>query len=345
MPKNNKSQTLYPHPFSKAYWRDAAAELKDTRILVIAALLIALRVAMKGLAIPLAPNLKINIAFFVNALGAMIFGPVVAAVAAAVSDTLGCILFPQGAYFFPFIFIEIAGSVIFALFLYRAKVTVTRLVLSRFCLDFFVNIVLNMPIMALYYKFVMHQSYTWMQLPTIAKNLCLFPLEALLLVLFVSVMIPVVYRMHLVYFSGENLRATKKVVVGLVALFLVATVSTGSYLIYNYNTSNQASWLKSADKVELNIGLTAEATEQGLIEDDQICIIRRVFKKLGAEEIQIVFDVYDVAEGADADKILTYRSTDAKKDETLTKLVEGSAVVLQSDLDDPVELSLKEPQN
>lgn len=344
MPKSNKSQTLYPHPFSRAYWRDAAAELKDTRILVIAALMIALRVAMKGLAIPLAPNLKINIAFFVNALGAMIFGPVVAALAAAISDTLGCMLFPQGVYFFPFIFIEIAGSVIFALFLYRAKVTVTRLVLSRFCLDFFVNIILNMPIMALYYKFVLHQSYTWMQLPTIAKNLCLFPLEALLLVLFMSVMIPVVYRMNLIYFSGEKLKATKKVVVGLVALFLVATVSTGAYLIYNYNTANQASWLKSEDKVQLNTGLTQEAAEQGIIEDNQVCIIRRVFKKFGEEEVQIVFDVYDVAEGGDLDKIMTYRSTNAKEDTSLTKTVEGSATVLQSDLSDPVELSLKEPK-
>ena len=139
MKTKQKSTTLYPHPFSKAYWRDAAAELKDTRILVVAALMIAVRVAMKGLGIPLAPNLKINVAFFANALGAMIFGPVVAAVAAVISDTLGCIIFPQGVYFFPYVFIEIAGSMIFALFLYRTKISATRIILSRFCIDFFVN--------------------------------------------------------------------------------------------------------------------------------------------------------------------------------------------------------------
>ena len=340
----NKSQTLYPHPFSRAYWRDAAAELRDTRILVIAALLIALRVAMKGLAIPLAPNLKINIAFFVNALGAMIFGPVVAALAAAVSDTLGCIIFPQGAYFFPFIFIEIAGSVIFALFLYRAKVTVTRLVLSRFCLDFFVNIILNMPIMALYYKVVLGKSYTWMQLPTIAKNLSLFPLESLLLILFMSVMIPVVYRMHLVYFSGEGLKATKKVVLGLVALFLVATVSTGGYLIYNYNTSNQASWLEPSEKVLVNTGLTEQAREQDLIGEDQVIVLRRLFRKVGEENAELVFDVYDTTEQTDLEQVMTYRSTDAKKDKTLTKGAEGEATVLKSSLGDPIEFSILPPK-
>ena len=114
-----KTSTLYATPFSKEYWRDAAAELRDTRMLVFAALMIALRVALKSLGIPIAADLKINIAFFVNAFGAMVFGPVVAIVAAAISDTLGCLLVPSGAYFFPFIFIEIAGSLIFALRLHR----------------------------------------------------------------------------------------------------------------------------------------------------------------------------------------------------------------------------------
>ena len=82
--KQTKSPTLYPNPCSKAYWRDAALELKDTRMLVFAALMIALRVALKSLGIPIAADLRINVAFFINALGAMVFGPVVAVLAAAV---------------------------------------------------------------------------------------------------------------------------------------------------------------------------------------------------------------------------------------------------------------------
>lgn len=332
MSTKQKSTTLYPHPFSKAYWADAFAELKDTRMIVTAALLIALRVAMKGLAIPLAPNLKINTAFFVNALGAMIYGPVVAAVAAAISDTLGCIIFPQGVYFFPFIFIEIAGSVIFALFLYRAKVTVIRLALSRFCIDFFVNIVLNMPIMAMYYDVVLGQSYTWLQLPTIAKNLCMFPVEAILLVMFMSVMLPIVYRLRLVYYSGEELKVTKKVVAGLGALFVLAVTATGGYLVYNYNTSNQASWLDEQEKVTLNAALTEEAQNQALVADDQILIVKKVSKELGEEQVGITFNVYQVADGADMNSVWAYRSTDAKSDEALTQVGEGSATVLKDDL-------------
>ena len=78
VPQTKIHNTL-SHPFSKAYWHDAAAELTDTHTLVFAALMIALRLVMKQISIPITPVLRINTAYFVNALGAMVFGPVVAA--------------------------------------------------------------------------------------------------------------------------------------------------------------------------------------------------------------------------------------------------------------------------
>ena len=143
MAKKEKNITLYKTPFSKAYWRDACAELKSIRMLMIAALLIAMRVALKGVAIPLGPTLKINTAIYVTGLGSMIFGPVIAVLGAMISDTLGCFLFPSGPYFFPFIFVEIAGSLIYALFFYRARISTTRVFLARFCICLFVNVIMN----------------------------------------------------------------------------------------------------------------------------------------------------------------------------------------------------------
>ena len=56
---------LYASPFSKAYWRDAARELGKVRMLAVAAILIAVRVALKSVAIPVAPpTLMINLGFF-----------------------------------------------------------------------------------------------------------------------------------------------------------------------------------------------------------------------------------------------------------------------------------------
>ena len=94
MARTQKSTALYAHPFSKAYWLDAAAELKDIKMLVVSALLIALRIALKPLAIPLGPQMYIQTATLATALGAMIFGPVVAIPAAMISDTIGFMIFP-----------------------------------------------------------------------------------------------------------------------------------------------------------------------------------------------------------------------------------------------------------
>ena len=321
-----KPGTLYTSPFSMAYWRDAAAELRDTRILVFAALMIALRVALKSLGIPIAADLKINIAFFVNAFGAMVFGPVVAILAAAISDTLGCLLVPSGAYFFPFIFIEIAGSLIFALFLYRARVTATRVILSRFCIDFFVNIVLNTPIMWLYYKMVLGKSYVIFQLPRIIKNLALFPLESVLLVLFLTAMMPVGARFGLLYDKGENLRLRKRQVALLVTLFVVGAACVGGYYVYNYNTTNHASKLPAAEVASINSALTRLGKDQNLLDDGQVVTVSKVYKKLGGDTT-VEFTVYQTSAETDLNAAAGYLEKSAKADETMTKVASGSAVL------------------
>ena len=225
-------KALFRTPFSKAYWVQAAKEFKRLDVLIFAALMIALRVALKSISIPIAANLRINVAFFINAFGAMVFGPVVAIAAAAVSDTQGCLLFPSGPYFFPFIFIEIAGSLIFALFLYRTEVTALRVTLSRFCIDFFVNIVLNTPIMWLYYQMVMGKTYKIFDALRIVKNLVMFPLEAVLLVLFLRVVIPPAQKLGFVYSGVDKLRFTKKNIIFLVVMTAVGIAAVGLYVAF-----------------------------------------------------------------------------------------------------------------
>ena len=231
MRADEKELTLFPHPFSREYWRTAAAELKDVHVLVFAAMMIALRVALKSVSIPVAPDLYISVAFFVNAYGAMIMGPVVASLAAAVTDTLGCILFPKGTYFFPFIFTEIAGSLVFALCFYRARITVRRVVLSRFCIDFFVNILMTTPIMSLYYRLILGKNYTLFHLPRIVKNLAMFPIESVLLVLFLRAMIPPTSRVGFNVPPVDDLRFTKKNAALLLVLFAVGCAAVAFYLM------------------------------------------------------------------------------------------------------------------
>ena len=59
---------LFDTPFSKEYWKQAASELKNTKTLIFAALMIALRIALKSVSIYIAADLRISIEFLVNAL-------------------------------------------------------------------------------------------------------------------------------------------------------------------------------------------------------------------------------------------------------------------------------------
>ena len=150
MTRTQKSTNLYKSPFCSGYWRDAAAELKDTKMLVFAALIVALRVALKSfIKIPLGPNLDITPAFLANALGTMVYGPIVGALGAIVSDVLG-VLMRGDTYFMPYVLTEISGTIIFSLFFYRQKITPTRVIFSRFTICLCVNVLLQTPIDMLY---------------------------------------------------------------------------------------------------------------------------------------------------------------------------------------------------
>lgn len=224
------SGKLFPSPFSRAYWRAAAGEFRSLKMLVFAALVVALRVALKSVSIPIAADLRIGVGFFVNAFGSMVYGPVVAIAAAAVSDTLGALLFPTGAYFFPFIFTEIAGSLIFALFLYRARITALRVILSRFCIDFFVNIVLQTPIMMAYYQIMLGKSYRIFHLPRIIKNLVMFPVESVLLILFLRLVIRPMEQAGVLPRGMDQMTFTRKNVTVLACLTLVGVAALLLYL-------------------------------------------------------------------------------------------------------------------
>lgn len=318
---------LYASPFSKAYWRDAAKELKSIRMLVLAAVIVAIRVALKGAEIPIIPGtLYITLGFFVNALGAMIYGPVMAAVGAAISDTIGALLFNHGGvYFFPFIFTEMASSVIFALFLYRSPLSNARVIWSRFCVSFFVNIVIQTPIMMMYYDMILGKSYVVFDLPRIAKNLVLFPFESILLILFLDVLAPITHRLHLTHAAPASLKIGKRQIALLLALFLVGSAATVGYGFYDYNTKDHAKAFSTEERAAYNQELTEQL--DGELADGEIALVTKLGKTAFETEQTIDFNVYQVAEGTDLESLWGLKSSAAKKNESLENIATGTLVL------------------
>lgn len=334
MSVRQKSTALYASPFSKAYWRDAAMELKDTKMLVFAATMVAVRVAMKGLSITIGPNLYINTAFLANALGAMVFGPVVAAVAAVVSDFLGFLIFPQGGavYFPPYILVEVAGSVIFALLLYRARLTPTRIILSRFCICLFVNILLQAPITLWYYKVVVGKAYVMFQIPHIIKNLAMFPIESWLLTFVLSLLAPVCYRMGLIYDAGPgkgSLKFTGRQIALLVILFAVGAGCVLGYLGYYYNTTSRSASYSAEERPVKNHQMQTYVLQESDDYDNvpTVTIVESAMQPFLGKEATYTVAVYEVLEGEGTDAQWAYSKSKAAKDEGLNRLGTATIVV------------------
>ncbi len=199
--QQNQSPLTRPPILSVAYWRDAAANLKDVRMVALAAMIVALRALCKMLEIPIAPGLNINVAALFNSVGAMVYGPVVGVVGAIVSDPLGYLLHPDGPYFLPFMLTDMSSSLIFGLFFWRRRLTVSRAMTAKFTVNMISNVILTSAIMKWYYLVFYGvekaEAYSLINLTRIVKNLVMFPIEAILIAVVLGALSPALYRLRM----------------------------------------------------------------------------------------------------------------------------------------------------
>lgn len=174
------SIALYPHPFSRAYWREAAMECTRMRSLAVAALLCALAIVIEKFNIPLgSKDLQLSMSFLVISLCSMLTGPVLAIPCGLVVDLIGIIGSPYAPHF-GYTLTAVLTALVYALFLYRAKPGFLRILLARGLVNVFINTLLGSiwriwP--ANWYGF----SYGYWVVYSGIKNLCLLPLEVFLI--------------------------------------------------------------------------------------------------------------------------------------------------------------------
>ena len=220
--------------YGKTYWRAAAQELRNTRSLVFASFIIILRIVVKAFRIPLAAGLSITFDCYVNSLGSLIYGPVVGLCVGAVSDTLGYLIFPSGLYFFPFIFVEMLSSFIFGLFFWKKQMSVTRVLAAKFTVNLVCNIILTSLFTKWMYQFFSDpkaETYNIINLVRVVKNLVMFPVESVLIVMFIGAFIPALKSLKLVTATQGELVFRKK---HIIIVILTALVSVGLVLFYIY---------------------------------------------------------------------------------------------------------------
>ena len=335
MLKNNIQRRYFRTPFSRDYWYQAFSELKDTRMLVFAALILALRIAMKPLKIPVAADVNITFGFVVNALGSMVYGPVVALLGGALSDVLGYLVAPSGPYYFWFIVPEMMGSFIFALFLYSTDITPVRLILAKFCVNLVANIIITEPIMIRYYQLFLTSTYQPFMLVRIAKNIVMLPIEAIILMVVFRAMIPALSRVGYNPPGKVELNYTKKHIILLVALFVIGAAAVTGYGIYNYNTTSLSASYTPEERLARNRAIESYVLENhpDLKEDRIVSIIESAVPKAFHPDVTYEVAVYaaDVSGAEDPEALMTelegLSKSKAAKREELTLLFKEEIIL------------------
>lgn len=217
---------------SAAYWKDAARSFGNTHMLVFAALIVALRVAVKMARIPLAAGLSVSLDCYVNSLGSLVYGPLMGLAVGAVSDTIGCILAPSGPYFFPFVLVEMSSSFLFGLFFWQRELSLPRILTAKFTVNAVCNIFLTSLFVKwsylVFYGAEKAQGYALINAARIVKNLVLFPVEAVLIAVVIRAAMPALRALGLLR-GFDPLRPTRRDYWLAALLFLL---SVGLVLLY-----------------------------------------------------------------------------------------------------------------
>ena len=172
----------------------SGANLHNTRLLVFAALMIAMARALSLVpGIPIA-HTKLTFGFLARALCALVCGPVLGLVYGFVEDILGFILQPSGEFFFGYTLSTMLGVLCYALCFYRRRLTVASIVLANLLVNLLVNAVLG----SVWNVMTRGAGFMGWFVPSLAKNLLtIVPKSVLLYVLFRGIL-PILQRMGVI---------------------------------------------------------------------------------------------------------------------------------------------------
>ena len=180
--------------FTRAYWKEAAARVKNIRVLAATALLVAVTIAITTLYIPLPNNLHVFFDYTPKALCAMICGPVAALGVGFVMDILGFLARPMGAFFPGYTVTTMVAMLIYALGFFGKKLTVPRIAITKLA----VNVICNIGLNSLWNSMLMGKAFVVFLGGSAAKNLLLWPIEVLVMVIVFRLLTPVLEKQKLI---------------------------------------------------------------------------------------------------------------------------------------------------
>jgi ECF transporter S component (folate family) len=127
--------------------------MKNVRVIVFMGLFIALEIVLTRFLSIQTPIVRIGFGFVPIALSAIMFGPLIGGMTAALADIIRMILFPTGMAYFPgFTLSALIGGVIYGLMLYKKPKSIFRIALTVSIIRVFIDIMLNTVWLVLFFN-------------------------------------------------------------------------------------------------------------------------------------------------------------------------------------------------
>ncbi len=177
---------VYRHPFSKTYWRDALKDFRQLKVLVFSAVMIAVCIALSYVpSIRIGDQVRVTWGFLARATCSLVGGPVNGLVFGAAEDTISYLMNPTGPYFPGYMLTTMLGNLIYALFLYRTKITVVRVFFAKLCTN-----ALNVTLGALWSSILYGKAYVYYASASLIKNAVMLPIQTAMLCLLFAALLP-----------------------------------------------------------------------------------------------------------------------------------------------------------
>lgn len=151
--------------------------LKTTKTMVFLALFISMAVVLTRFFSIQTPIIRIGFGFLPIALASIMFGPISGGIVAAISDIIGMVLFPNGAYFPGFTLSAFFSGIIYGVVLYKKPISIIRVSIAILIITLFIDLGLN----TLWLSMITGKAVSVLIVPRIIKSSIMFPIQTFLI--------------------------------------------------------------------------------------------------------------------------------------------------------------------
>ena len=155
-------------------------KLKQTQVLTITAMLIAIATVLGFFKVPLNPLVELRFAFLPIASAGMLFGPGIGAIV----DVLGYLAKPTGPFFPGFTISGAVSGLLYGLCLYKKPLTVPRVIFAQFVQVVVISLILNNINLSILYG----NGFFAVMVPRLLKTAIMFPINTVLLFVMLKAM-------------------------------------------------------------------------------------------------------------------------------------------------------------